>query len=74
MSPEKVSSDPVSYKPAYASVTFALRQVYDACKMSKSPFPCGLRRETLRSSYGFTWPLRFCLTPHNDKFEKIVSP
>ena len=20
------------------------------------------------------WPLRFCLTPHNDKFEKIVSP
>ena len=38
----------------YASVTFALRRVYDARTMSKSPFPCGLRRETLRSSYGFT--------------------
>ena len=38
----------------YASVTFALRRVYDAPTMSKSPFPCGLRRETLRSSYGFT--------------------
>ena len=38
----------------YASVTFALRRVYDAGMMSKSPFPCGLRRETLRSSYGFT--------------------
>ena len=25
-----------------------------ARKMSKSPFPCRLRRETLRSSYGFT--------------------
>ena len=21
-----------------------------------------------------SWPLQFCLTPHNDKFEKIVSP
>ena len=38
----------------YASVTFALRRVYDARTMSKSPFPCGLRRQTLRSSYGFT--------------------
>ena len=37
-----------------ASVTFALRRVYDAPTMSKSQFPCGLRRETLRSSYGFT--------------------
>ena len=37
-----------------ASVTFALRRVYDAPTMSKSPFRCGLRRETLRSSYGFT--------------------
>ena len=37
-----------------ASVTFALRRVYDARTMFKSPFPCGLRRETLRSSYGFT--------------------
>ena len=27
-------------------------------------------RTDLRAS----WPLRFCLTPHNDKFEKIVSP
>ena len=39
---------------AYALVTFAFRRVYDAPTMSKSPFPCGLRRETLRSSYGFT--------------------
>ena len=39
---------------SYASVTFALRRVYDARTMSKSPFPCGLRRVTLRSSYGFT--------------------
>ena len=37
-----------------ASVTFALRQVYDAPTMSKSPFPYGLRRKTLQSSYGFT--------------------
>ena len=36
-----------------ASVTFALRRVYDAHTMSKSPFPCSLCRETLRSSYGF---------------------
>ena len=36
------------------SVTFALRRVYDARTMSKSPFPYDLRRETLRSSYGFT--------------------
>ena len=34
----------------HASVTFALRQVYDVRTMSKSPFPCGLRRVTLRSS------------------------
>ena len=27
---------------------------YDEYTMSKSPFPCGLRRETLRPSYGFT--------------------
>ena len=40
---------------SYASITFALRREYDARTMSKSPqFPCGLRRETLRSSYGFT--------------------
>ena len=38
----------------YASVTFAFRRVYDARTMSKSPFQCSLRRETLRSSYGFT--------------------
>ena len=31
--------------------------------------PCDHRTD-LRAS----WPLRFCLTPHNDKFEKIVSP
>ena len=37
-----------------ASVTFALRRVYDAPTMSKSLFSCGLRRETLRSSYRFT--------------------
>ena len=37
-----------------ASVTFALRRVCDAPTMSKSPFPWGLRRVTLRSSYGFT--------------------
>ena len=43
-----------SYMVSYASVTFALRRVYVARTMSKSPFPCGLRRETLRSSYGFT--------------------
>ena len=36
-----------------ALVTFALRRVYDARTMSKSSFPCGLRRETLRSSYRF---------------------
>ena len=37
-----------------ASVTFALRRVYDVRTMSKSPFPCGLRRVTLRSSWGLT--------------------
>ena len=37
-----------------SSVTFALRRVYDARTMSKSPFPCSLRRATLQSSYGFT--------------------
>ena len=41
-------------KGANASVTFALLRVYDARTMSKSPFPYRLRRETLRSSYGFT--------------------
>ena len=40
-------------KGANASVTFALWRVYDARTMSKSPFPYRLRRETLRSSYGF---------------------
>ena len=44
-----------------ASVTFALRRVYDARTMSKSPFPCGLRRETLRSSYGFTGIVAFTI-------------
>ena len=31
--------------------------------------PCDHRTALLVS-----WPLRFCFTPHNDKFEKIVSP
>ena len=35
-------------------INFMPIQVYDARTMSKSPFPCGLRRETLRSSYRFT--------------------
>ena len=42
-----------SIKGHNASVTFAFRWVYIAHMMSKSPFPCGLRRETLRSN-GFT--------------------
>ena len=36
----------------YASVTFALRRFYDA-RTTKSPFPCSLRRENLRSLYAF---------------------
>ena len=47
-----------------ASVTFALRRLYDARTMPKSPFMCGpcAHRTDLQAS----WPLRFCLTLHND--------
>ena len=37
--------------------------------LAASGRPC-YHRTDLRAS----WPLRFCLTPHNGKFEKIVSP
>ena len=54
---------------ANASVRFALRRVYVAPTMSKSP--CGIRRRPCdhRTDLRASWPLRFCLTPHNDKFE-----
>ena len=55
------------------SIMPRLHLPYEEYTIPKSPFPCGLRRETLRPSYGFTGivaSLRFCLTPQNDKLEK----
>ena len=58
-----------------AWVTFALRRVYEPVRCPKHRLrassagrPCDHRTD-LRAS----WPLRFCLTPHIDKLEKIVS-
>ena len=48
--PDPLFGKSQSYRVSYASVTFALRRVYDVRTMSKSPFPCGLRRVTLRLS------------------------
>ena len=53
----------------YDEYTIPLRCPNHRFRAASAGRPCDHRTD-LRAS----WPLRFCLTPHNDKFEKIVSP
>ena len=53
----------------YDESTMSVRCPNHRFRAASAGRPCDHRTD-LRAS----WPLRFCLTPHNDKFEKIVSP
>ena len=53
----------------YDEYTMPVRYPNNCFRAASAGRACGHHTD-LRAS----WPLRFCLTPHNDKFEKIVSP
>ena len=53
----------------YDKYTMPVRCPNHRFRTASAGRPCDHRTD-LRAS----WPLRLCLTPHNDKFEKIVSP
>ena len=53
----------------YDEYTMPVRCPNHRFRAASAGRPCD-HRTVLRAS----WPLRFCLTPHNDKFEKVVSP
>ena len=52
----------------YDEYTMPVRCPNHRFRVASTGRPCDHHTD-LRAS----WPLRFCLTPHNDKFEKIVS-
>ena len=53
----------------YDEYTMPLRCPNHCFCAASAGTPCDHRTDLQAS-----WPLRFCLTPHDDKFEKIVSP
>ena len=53
----------------YDEYTMPIRCPNHRFRATSAGRPCDHRTD-LRAS----WPLRFCLTPHKDKFEKIISP
>ena len=53
----------------YDEYTMLVRCPNHRFRAASAGRPCDHRTDLCAS-----WPLRFCLTPHNDKFEKIVSP
>ena len=53
----------------YDEYTIPVRCPNQRFRAASAGRPCDHRTDLWAS-----WPLRFCLTPHIDKFEKIVSP